>query len=356
MGALARSQSAAGHDVCVITATPGAGTVRSGRDSDGAVTVFRVAAHVPGDLPVHPRAGRRTGQLLRSWQPDVVHVHTGVVSPFAWSALRATAQAMVPRVVTVHSIWGPLAQPGHRLLVSALPWRDDHTVVTAVSSVAAEIVHRQLRVPVGVIPNGIDASLWPLREWQPDPDVLQLVSVLRLAPRKRAVPLIDAIVAATARLSPTKDVVTHIIGDGPARAIVQRRIDHHGMGESIRLTGRLDRRGIQREFAHSDLFVQASVRESFGIAALEARASGVPVIVRSQTGAGEFLTDGLDGILANDDLGITEAIVALASDNVRMAAVQAHAAVPPGCDWEQVHAAAHAAYDQAICGSGGTMK
>jgi len=321
----------------VITATPGGGVVRSGVDHDGRVAVFRVAAHLPADVPVHPRTRRRVRQIIQAWQPDVVHIHSGVISPFAWGAFREMSALGVPRVVTVHSMWGPIAEPMHRVLDKRLPWHDPQTRVTSVSSVAAQQVSRAINAPVGVIPNGIDPTLWPVQETVAQPDKLRIVSVLRLAPRKRVGALVS-ILARAAREFPAQIALSGaIIGDGPLRGWAQRLIDRRGLGTSITLTGRLDRASIHDRFATSDLFVQASVRESFGIAALEARTSGVPVLARSQTGAGEFITSGVDGLLVDNDDDMVRGLVVLAHDRGTLLAWRTAAEqTQTGMTWPEV--------------------
>ena len=53
------------------------------------------------------------------------------------------------------------------------------------------------------------------------------------------------------------------------------------------------------------------MRESFGIAALEARTFGLPVVARSQTGTGEFVRHGVNGLLAPDDRALARSLVLL---------------------------------------------
>lgn len=120
--ALAGRQAASGADVRIITATPGHGAVYAGDDAVDGLPVHRVAAHLPFELPVHPRTATEVGHLLQSHPVDVVHVHAGVVSPFAWGAIRAATTQGIPTLVTVHSVWGPLARPGFGLSDALLRW------------------------------------------------------------------------------------------------------------------------------------------------------------------------------------------------------------------------------------------
>lgn len=345
--ALAHAQIATGDDVRIITATPGHGDVRAGIDHDDGLPVFRVAAHLPAELPVHPRTAHHVREILRRDPVDVVHIHAGVVSPFAWGALRAAHAVGLPTVITVHSMWGPVASPSLRVSRLVLPWVKDGVAMTAVSHVAAERVRAALGVPVGVIPNGIDPELWPVVPWSPMPGRLRLVSVLRLAPRKRAGALIDVISDAAARL-PAGALSAVIIGDGPERDRLQRKVVRRGLAGAITLAGRRDPTGIRVSFADADAFIQASVRESFGIAALEARASGLPVVARAETGAGEFVEDGVTGLLVGSDAEMVDALVDLSTHPERLAVLRAAAsAAPPPQEWPLVLNAAREAYRRA---------
>lgn len=308
---LALAQLARGDAPRIITATPAAAEPRGGRSRIDDLPVDRITVRLPGDLPVHPRTRAHVVDLLRDEPVDVVHIHLGAVSPFAWGALRATAEMGLPTVVTVHSMWGPLSQRGYRVARTLLG--RPGCVVSAVSGVAARAVSEALGWPVEVLPNGIDPVPW--RHAHPVPRVtgrLRVVTVARLAPRKRIPELIRALARARVLLEADVHLDATVIGDGPLRTRIERLA--RGLDLDIRFTGRLDADGIRAVFGRSDAFVQASVRESFGIAALEARTFGLPVIARSQSGTSEFIHDGIEGLLAPDDRRLADAIVHLGRD------------------------------------------
>ncbi len=341
---LALAQLARGDQPRIITATP-AEDGRSGREHVDGLAIDRLTMRLPGDLPVHPRTRAGVRSLLDADAVDVAHVHVGAASPFAWGALRALAQVDLPTVVTVHSVWGPVSRSGYRAARPLL--LRPRLVVSAVSGTAAEAVASALDVPVAVLPNAIDAGPWrtvgPVARVD---GVLRVVTVSRLAPRKRISALLRALARAQVLVGPATRIEATIIGDGPQRAHAERTARQ--LGIDVTFTGRLDAEGIRSVFARSDAFVQASVRESFGIAALEARASGLPVIARSQAGTSEFIRDGVEGLLAGDDASLASAIALLSSDASLGERIAAHnATMPPEHTWEHACARASALYADA---------
>ena len=338
VAALASHQQAAGDDVYVVTATPGHGAVFAGPDEVDGVRVQRVAAHIPFELPVHPRTGHEVTRVLRAQPVDVVHVHAGVVSPFAWGAIRAATQAGVPTLVTVHSIWGPLASPGFGASDALLRWSRWGVTLSAVSDVAAGRIAAAIprAGTVLVVPNGIDPSQWRVEHVPAGADRLRLASVLRMAPRKRTMPLVRIIDAAIRRLDGV-DVSAVLVGDGPERAGAEKYVAAQGLSGAITFAGRLDRAGILDVFARTDAYVQPSVKESFGLAALEARSAGLPIVARSQTGTTQFVREGSEGLLADDDAGMAAAIVRLGRDRGLLDRLAAHnRSVEPAEAWPSV--------------------
>ena len=90
-----------------------------------------------------------------------------------------------------------------------------------------------------------------------------------------------------------------LVGDGPDRSDAEVWVRENGIAEHVRFLGKID--DIVPLLSVSDLMLMPSSGESFGLAALEAMACGVPVIVTNMGGFPEFIGNGKHGYLV--DLG-----------------------------------------------------
>jgi len=172
---------------------------------------------------------------------------------------------------------------------------------------------------------------------------------MRLATRKRPVPLLRVIRRARELVPQEVGLHVEVLGEGPARATVERFVSEHAMDGWVSLPGRVTRDELKVRYAAADIYVSPGELESFGIAALEARTAGLPVIARQGSGVGEFVTDGVNGYLARDDDAMATALARLASDAPLRASMTSHNLDHrPAQDWASVAARAEAEYRRAI--------
>jgi glycosyltransferase involved in cell wall biosynthesis len=86
------------------------------------------------------------------------------------------------------------------------------------------------------------------------------------------------------------------------------------MASWVDLPGHLPRTEVKQAMARSDVFVAPAVLESFGIAALEAHAAGLPVVGRRGTGLSDFIRDGEGGVLVGSDREMVSVLARMATD------------------------------------------
>jgi len=99
------------------------------------------------------------------------------------------------------------------------------------------------------------------------------------------------------------DVVYVIIGRGDDRARLENLARQTAVAERVRFLGAVGPQRLAEAYRMADLFVMPSTGEGFGIAFLEAMASGTPALGLSATGARDALADGeLGTVVSEDDL------------------------------------------------------
>ncbi|HET7310623.1 MAG TPA: glycosyltransferase family 4 protein [Mycobacteriales bacterium] len=307
---LAQAQRQAGDVADVLTLTRARGVEPA--QSAGTLTRPGDDAHLVDKLRFVLAQRRRGGAAGY----DVVHAHCSTFSPLAFATIGA---ADIPTAVTVHSLWRRYT-PLYRAGDYAAGWSRWPVAWSAVSAAAAEAVQRSAARPltVDVVPNGIDPTAWPHRARNPEPGRLRVISVMRLAPRKRPVALLRILRAAAASLPAGVRLEAVVVGDGPQAPAMRRYIARHGMHDVVSLVGHQPRPDIARRLADSDVFLAPATLESFGIAGLEAAAAGVPVLGRRRTGLAEFVRDGSGGLLVDSDQALSRALVAAATGGLEL--------------------------------------
>ncbi|MCW2847125.1 MAG: glycosyl transferase, group 1 [Marmoricola sp.] len=324
---LAVRQSAAGHDVSVLSVTPDG----PGRHRPGSVTEIRTPQPGPWPLPFLPRGG-----AVDVSSYDVVHAHLSVVSPFSTRVAQAAVRAGVPVIATVHSMWNG-REGWIRIVGTIAGWRRWPVAWTAVSAAAAAAMKVPLgqQTPVAVVPNAVEVPWWREQPAVPERDrPITLVTVMRLAGRKRPLQLLDVLARVRDGVPDEVPLRAVFVGEGPLEDKLRARIDVLGLGDWVELAGACSREQIRELYRHSDAFLAPSHQESFGLAALEARAAGLPVVAMRSGGVGEFVADGVEGFLCRDDEEMTRALVDLATDDeMRGVMVKHNQTHAPELDW-----------------------
>jgi glycosyltransferase involved in cell wall biosynthesis len=111
-----------------------------------------------------------------------------------------------------------------------------------------------------------------------------------------------------------------VIGDGPARRDVEDAL--YSLEERVTWVGEIGPAEIAGRLASADLCVWPALNEAFGMALLEAQASGVPVVAGAGGGVSEIVVHGITGLLVppSDAPAFGRAVRSLLVDRTRRAA------------------------------------
>jgi glycosyltransferase involved in cell wall biosynthesis len=161
---------------------------------------------------------------------------------------------------------------------------------------------------------------------------VRLVSTMRVARRKRPVQLVRMFETLTRQVQ--RPLSLTIIGDGPQRPKLERLLVMRNLQDMVTVTGRVHPAEVFRLLAEADVYVAPAVLESFGLAALEARCVGLPVVGRAASGMADFIRQGVDGMLCDSDAHMVATLRELATDDDLRTRISEHnRTVPSAFTW-----------------------
>ena len=260
-------------------------------------------------------------ELVRRESIDVVHLHYAI--PHAASALLAkqVLGAAAPAfVVTLHGT--DVTRLGsHRglqtITAHALAACDG---LTAPSRYLRAEAARCFALPperITVISNFVDIARFAPPAARHASTAPLLVHVSNFRPVKRVADLVDVLAALRVH-APARMV---LVGDGPDRAAVEERAAARGLADAFEVLGKRD--DFSALLGQADAFVLTSETESFGVAALEAMACGVPVYGYRVGGLPEVVTPDTGALV---ELGDVAALAAAIRDGLPKRAERGRAA------------------------------
>jgi glycosyltransferase involved in cell wall biosynthesis len=236
----------------------------------------------------------RLDRLIRDRNIQLVHAHTERAGICAVAAARAHR---LPSVVTLHGI-----STAPQLVDSAAKRGRIRACLNDASRVVlvGEPLRQHYRALAGhdttfrVVPNGffLHGSERHVRgRWG---QTVRFVSVSNLDEGKG----IDLNLQAFARLKAAAGRWTYcVIGDGPLRGDLERMSADLGLADRVAFLGALPHDRAMERLAQADVFVLPSYREAFGVAYIEAMASGLLAVGVEGQGPDAFITHEVSGLL-----------------------------------------------------------
>lgn len=250
--------------------------------------------------------------MVKLYGIELLHVHYAI--PHAYAGYMAKQMLKdqgisIPMVTTLHGTDITLVgnHPNYKSAVSFSINKSD--VVTSVSESLKKATHElfDIKKDIVVIPNFIELnkvntarSVTCERSVMAHPDERIVTHISNFRKVKR----IDDVVAIFNKIQHTIPAKLMMVGDGPEREKAEKLCEKLGISDKVIFFGNSNE--IDKILSYSDLFLLPSETESFGLAALEAMACGVPVISSNSGGLPEVNEEGFSGYLSN--VGDTDAM------------------------------------------------
>ena len=287
------------NDVAVYASGP-AGAAASDRQRP-----FSVVRDGPLLLPT-PRVAARATALFRA--VGARRVIFGAAAPLGLLApsLRRAGASQILGLTHGHETWWARVPAARRLLRRIGDSCDHLTTISGyterriASALSPSARRRLLRLPPPV-----DIGRFRPLEGAAEHSVARCIAVARLIPQKGVSTLLRAWRTVIERASESgvpRELI--IVGDGPLRAPLERAIRDHELSDCVRIVGALQRAGVVGQLQQASVFA-LPVRtrwaglnpEGLGLAALEAAACGLPIIVGDSGGAPETVAHGDTGFV-----------------------------------------------------------
>ncbi len=246
----------------------------------------------------------KTTELFETERFDLIHAHDWVVGR---AAVELKNRLGLPLISTIHATeigrggsldgeYRTKVRDIERLLVE-----QSDGIICCSNYMLDHIQHvlGAVKTKIRVIPNGVEASRFN-NGHQPQPiptgvseDRKTILYVGRIVREKGIFTLLDAFEKLRKQ---GKDVSLVLVGEGPLKEDLAKEVLRRKLNDRVKLAGFVDEKKLVSLYNSSDAFVLPSHYEPFGMVALEAMASRVPVVVSDVGGLSEIVEDGITGV------------------------------------------------------------
>ena len=245
--------------------------------------------------------------LIKKWKPDLIHVHFAVpAGPIAWIMSKITG---VPYVLTAHLGDVPGGTPEKTagwfrfIKPFTYPIWNDAKKVIAVSQYTRRLALEHYQVPIEVIHNGVDTSLFEFGKitvHQPP----RIVFAGRFVPQKNPLFVIHTLANL---LDYEWELV--MLGDGLLFQETKEAVQEFSMENRVRQPGWVTPEEVKKEFQRSDILFMPSLSEGLPVVGVQALASGLALLVSDIGGFSDIVEQGVNGYLC--DIGKVDSFTAV---------------------------------------------
>ncbi len=228
-------------------------------------------------------------------EPDIIHSH---FLEIGYATVKAFKETKIPIVLTEHlSSINQIEISAYLKKTGEFTYSKVNQLIT-VSSLLSDSIRRKFKVDSIVVPNVIDSSSFSFDANKNRSDGFVFITTGGLVKRKGIDILIKAFYDA---FKDKTEVSLYIYGEGEERKNLEELIRYYGLNKQVFLMGLTDRKIIAKRMQESHCFVLASKLETFGVAYIEAMATGLPVIATKCGGPEDFVNKRNGVLIAVDD-------------------------------------------------------
>jgi N-acetyl-alpha-D-glucosaminyl L-malate synthase BshA len=264
----------------------------------------RVTTYPLFDYPPYETALSSTMvDVIMNHQLDLLHVHYAI--PHASAAYMAkkiveTQGRRIPVITTLHGTDITLVGKDTTFAPVVAFSINQSDAITAVSQNLRDETYRtfDIRKEIRVIYNFVDATRFRKKPIDAFRKVIAPngEKILLHASNFRKIKRVQDVVRIFAEVNQKIPAKLLFVGDGPERSVAENLCRELNLFNDMRFVGRQEQ--MEEILAVADLFLLTSEYESFGLAALEAMAAGVPVISTNAGGLPEINENGITGYLS----------------------------------------------------------
>lgn len=243
--------------------------------------------------------------MVKLYKIELLHVHYAI--PHAYAGYMAKKMLKehgikIPMVTTLHGTDITLVG-NHPFYKPAVSFSINHSdIVTSVSQDLKDDTYRlfDIKKEIYVIPNFIEIDKNRIDETSEchrslmATETQKIVTHISNFRQVKRIPDVIKIFNEIQKVMPAKLMM---VGDGPEKEGAEKLCEELGISDKVIFFGNSNE--INKILCYSDLFLLPSETESFGLAALEAMASGVPVISSNTGGLPEVNREGYSGYLSD---------------------------------------------------------
>jgi N-acetyl-alpha-D-glucosaminyl L-malate synthase BshA len=242
--------------------------------------------------------------VIKNHELDLLHVHYAIPhASAAYMAKKIVEQdgIDIPFITTLHGTDITLVGRDKTYTPVVTFSINQSDAITAVSKNLCEETYRFFKIekPIEVIYNFVDVERFNRK---PIDDFKKVIApngerILLHASNFRKIKRVQDVVKIFYEVNKEIPSKLLFVGDGPERGMVEELGRQLDVCDEIRFVGKQEQ--MEDILAIGDLFLLTSEYESFGLAALEAMAAGVPVVSTNAGGLGEINIDGVTGYMSN---------------------------------------------------------